>query len=108
MLQHLRKRRTKEPTSDVAYSLQECPVAFSRMEPVQRELTEEQRLFLPLGPEKGWSNARTIQEFTVALPDRHPPGRSHLMIKKAIQNMKKRARQCRLNLGGAFEGRKPH
>ena len=30
-----------------------------------------------------------------------------IMIKQAIRNMKKRARQCRLNLGGAFEGRKP-
>ena len=45
------------------------------MEPANRELTDEQRLFLALGPEKGWNNARTIQEFTTVFPDRQPPGR---------------------------------
>ena len=66
------------------------------MEPANRELTDEQRLFLALGPEKGWSNARTIQEFSTVFPDRQPPGRGavakihqKLLREKTVQDCKK-------------------
>ena len=66
------------------------------MEPANRELTDEQRLFLALGPEKGWSNARTIQEFSTVFPDRQPPGRGtvsklhqKLLREKTVKNCRK-------------------
>ena len=65
------------------------------MPPVNRILTDDQRLFLALGPEKGWSNSQTIEEFGRAFPGRQPPSRGTVSKLHQKLQREKTVKDCR-------------